>query len=159
MNGAIIFGSAGWCYLSCKENTTPLAGKRLKANDEMRKITPVVIAAAAIFVSGCTDRMVRSVVINEGHIHPHQITVPANTPFHLTAAAIGPSATSISGPEIGMPSLDVPATWVTTISPRGSSLPGDLRKARIDLGPLEAGTYQITCDCGGRNQTINLIVE
>jgi len=103
--------------------------------------------------------MIRSVVINDGHMHPHEITVPANTPFHLTAAAIGPNATSISSPQIGLPALDVPATWVTTISPRGSSLPGDLRKARTDVGPLAPGIYQITCDCGGRNQSITLTVE
>lgn len=103
--------------------------------------------------------MIRSVVINDDHMHPHEITVPANTPFHLTAAAIGPTATSISSPQIGLPSLNVPATWVTTISPRGTSLPGDLRKARTDVGPLDPGIYQITCDCGGQNQTIKLIVE
>ncbi|WP_155804548.1 cupredoxin domain-containing protein [Magnetospirillum fulvum] len=103
--------------------------------------------------------MIRSVVINDDHMHPHEIKVPANTPFHLTAAAIGPTATSISSPQIGLPSLDVPATWVTTISPRGTSLPGDLRKARTDVGPLDPGIYQITCDCGGQNQTIKLIVE
>lgn len=116
-------------------------------------------ALLALAAAGCTDHPVRSLVIDQGQIHPQRLNVPANTPFDLTAATIGSRPALLQGPSLGIVGLEAPANWISTISPKASPSPGSLTKVRTRVGPLAPGDYRLTCDCGGRNQTVIVVAE
>ncbi|MFD2232181.1 hypothetical protein [Phaeospirillum tilakii] len=119
----------------------------------------LLLPLLALAAAGCTDRPVRSLVIQSGQVHPQTITVPAHTPFDLTAAAIGPRAGLVTAPEIGLAGLEAPANWINPIPPKGALSPGSLTRNRAELGPLSPGRYPLTYESGGRRQTILLMVE
>lgn len=119
----------------------------------------LLLPLLALAAGGCTDRPVRSLVIQSGQIHPQTITVPAHTPFDLTAATIGSRPATLAAPEIGLAELEAPANWINPVSPKGALSPGSLTRNRAELGPLAPGDYRLSCDCGGRRQTILLTVE
>lgn len=117
------------------------------------------IGGAVLALSACSDRVVRSIVIDNGHPDPHRITVPAGRPFTLKAAAIGPRATTLSAPELGVAALEVPNTWAPAAGAGRSVGAIDLREVRAEVGPPAAGAYDIRCECGDAPRIIRLIAE
>lgn len=126
----------------------------------MRPILRLAAVGAAVLVlSACSDRVTRSLVIDNGHPDPHLITVPAGRPFVLKAAAIGSRATTLAAPELGLAPTHVPNTWAASAGPGRRVGAIDLRETRIEAGPLPPGAYDIRCECGDEPQTIRLIAE
>ena len=117
-----------------------------------------LLASIVLTASACSDRVVRSVVIDDGDMRPSRIAVPADTPFELTAAAIGERGTRLSAPGLGLATIEVPTNRISTISPKSGYSPGSLTKTRTEIGPLAPGEYTLTCDCGGAPQTTTIVV-
>jgi len=116
-----------------------------------------LLAAIALTASACSDRVVRSVVIDDGEIRPHRVRVPADAPFALTAAVIGERATTLTSPDLGLAGIEVPVNWINPISPKGIYSPGSLNKVRTELGPLAPGEYSVICECGGDPRTLTIV--
>ncbi len=90
----------------------------------------------------------RSLTIRDHRFDPTQITVPEGYPFILTIDAIDDRDLVIAAPELGFDVLRIPAS-PKSLSPIVASRPTPSRSARIPMGALKAGSYQITCDCHG----------
>jgi len=115
--------------------------------------------ALTLAATGCTDLPVRSLVIDHGRIQPQRLTVPAGTPFDLTAATIGSRPGTLRAPALGITALEAPANWINPVSPKATPSPGSLTRARTQVGPLAPGDYRLTCECGGRPQTVLIVAE
>lgn len=118
-----------------------------------------VLCVLPLSLGACSDRLVRSVVIHDGHIDQKAVTVPAGRPFTLSAAAIDSPSVSVSAPEIGLVPTSVPNTEAPPPKPGQSLSSADIDKVRFDLGPVAPGTYRIKVVTGGTVRTVPLIAE
>jgi len=126
----------------------------------MRRMAKLaVLGILPLSLAACSDRLVRSVVIHDGHVDQAAITVPAGTPFTLTAAAIDSPSASLSAPEIGLLPTSVPNTEAPPPKPGQSLSSADIGKVRLDLGPVAPGTYRITVVTGNTVRSVPLIAE
>lgn len=126
----------------------------------MRRMAKLaVLGILPLSLAACSDRLVRSVVIHDGHVDQTAITVPAGTPFTLTAAAIDSPSARLSAPEIGLVPTSVPNTEAPPPKPGQSLSSADIDKVRLDLGPVAPGTYRITVVTGDTVRSVPLIAE
>ena len=115
---------------------------------------------AFLSVSACAagaDRPAyRSLLITDGKFDRREIVVSSHSSVELQIRAIGP-AVRISIPGLGVDSETAPANLINIHSVHGYSL-ADLKPLRVRLRDVEAGQYQIVCDCNGRAETANFVV-
>jgi hypothetical protein len=118
-----------------------------------------VLGALPLILSACSDRLVRSVVVHDGHVEQQTITVRSGVPFTLTASAIDSPSVSVSAPEIGLAPIAVPNTQAPPQKPGQSLTSDDIDKVRLDLGPVAPGNYRITVVTGDTVHSVPLVAE
>lgn len=103
-------------------------------------------------LGGCAlvgvDSGYRSLTIRNHQFEPSEVSVPAGRAFTLSIDGFDDKDLAISAPKLGINLMRVPATQEDS-SPITHSriLPG--RNARLPLGPLEPGSYVVSCTCHG----------
>jgi len=126
----------------------------------MRRMAKLaVLGILPLSLAACSDRLVRSVVIHDGHVDQKAVAVPAGTPFTLSATAIDSPSVSVSSPEIGLPPTAVPNTPAPPPKPGQSRSAASLDAVRIDLGPVAPGTYRIKVVTGDTVRSVPLVAE
>ncbi|CCG40435.1 cupredoxin domain-containing protein [Magnetospirillum molischianum] len=123
----------------------------------LRMMKFAIIGSMSLALMGCSDRLIRSVVVHDGHVDQSAITVPAGTPFTLTASAIDSPSVSLSASEIGLSPVSVPNTNAPTLRPGQSLSSADIRKVRIDVGAVPPGTYRILVETDDTIKSVPLI--
>lgn len=117
------------------------------AAQRFRKLAAVLIVAAAAGSAAFGEESeIRSVTIEKHAFRPSQIDVPAETPVKLDFELIGPADVTVSIPALGVGATSVPANRRNMNSVKAGTRT-NLKKRRIELGPLAPGDYPILCDC------------
>jgi hypothetical protein len=100
----------------------------------------------------------RSLTIRNHKFEPREVTVPAGRPFMLTVDGFDDRDLAISAPSLGIETLRIPATRKST-NPLVQSriLPG--RNAILPLGPLEPGSYVVSCACHGEPSEVVIVAR
>lgn len=129
----------------------------------MKLATRVIpILAAASLLGGCAlfgiETGYRSLTIKNHRFQPSKIVVPKNRPFILTIDGLDDRDLAISAPELGINVLRIPAT-PDDLSPIVQTRPHPAQRARLPLGPLNAGRYPITCECHGHPSEAVIVAE
>lgn len=120
-------------------------------------IATLLLGACAI--AGDGNRTVfRSIEIVHGRFNQAAINVPAEKSIAFDVTLIGQKDVTVSIPALGVGATTVPANSVNPHSVKDSAA-GNLRSARLMLGPLKPGEYQIVCDCPGQADIACLVVE
>lgn len=119
----------------------------------------LVSALSTFALTGCSDRLIRSVVVHDGHLDRPAIEVPANIPFTLSAAAIDTPAASLSAREIGLAPTSLPNTLSPTLKPGQSLSAADIRTVELEIGPIPPGTYPLRIVIQDQLQSLPLIVK
>lgn len=106
----------------------------------------IAVAAASACASGGTGSEIRSVTIENFEFKPSRIDVAAETPVKLDFELIGPADVAVSIPSLGVAATAVPANRRNMRSVKAGTRT-NLKRLRIELGPLAPGAYAILCDC------------
>jgi hypothetical protein len=103
-----------------------------------------------------TGEVTRYFMIGANHFDPDRVSIPADTPFELVLSAHDNHDVVVSSPELGFSSLIIPATAPTPGGTRPE--PGfHALQTRIQIRPLNPGTYRIQCEsqnCIGAAQIV-----
>jgi hypothetical protein len=130
----------------------------------MRQIHAPAATAFALLLAACaalgdeTHREFRSLTIVNGHFDPPEIGAPAGTPVTLVVALFGWRDATISIPALGIGAVRIPANRFNPHSTKNTAA-GNTETARIVLGPLDPGEYQIICECSGGTEVARLVVD
>lgn len=118
-----------------------------------------IISLSAVFglgsIAGAAE--FRTLKIAHGRFEPSEIVAPASESLILDVELFGSQDVTVSIPKLGIEPTVVPANRVSIGSVRESSR--DLAIARIALGVLDRGEYEILCSCYGRPAIARLIIE
>ena len=90
----------------------------------------------------------RDLRIVNGHFSRESIEVPASTPMVIEIGLEGLIDASVQSPALGIEPTPVPPNAVESGKFRGPG-PGYFKTARILVGPLPVGRYELICKCGG----------
>ena len=136
----------------------PAAGGRFAPRLIHRHLLVTALLALWVFFSSAGNATeFRTLKIAEGRFEQSEITAPAGAPLILEIELFGPRDVTVSIPELGIEPTVIPTNQIRIGSVHESSR--DLATARIALGTVSPGTYEILCSCYGRPATARLVVE
>ena len=99
----------------------------------------------------------RTLKIIDGRFEESVIAASTGEPLILDVELFGSQGVTVSIPKLGIEPTAVPANPVRIGSVHDYS--GDLVRARLALGALTPGTYEIVCSCYGRPAVAQLVIE
>jgi hypothetical protein len=104
------------------------------------------------------DKIYRDVEIHSGYLNPREVIVPQNVPVILDIYQFDMWPAAVFSNNLSVRDVWIPANPHNPFSVHTLPL-SDNPKARVDLGPLKAGSYQLGCHCGNRDDEITVVVK
>jgi hypothetical protein len=111
--------------------------------------TILLLPGCADLVALFPDRNIRSIAIQDHRFEPKVTIVQAGLPVILTVEGVDLTTLIFSSPSLGIPPTRLRPH--AHLRPGGRLMPPDYTTMgiRLELAPLEVGSYELVCACHG----------
>jgi hypothetical protein len=123
----------------------------------MRRVRALLMLVALLpTLEACTSlpqfrRVTRTFEIHDDHFNKSYVTMTQGFPVTLEFALYGSSNVTIRSQGLHLDPIELRASSGPEMQPAD--------QARVDVGPLDPGSYAITCDCNGKPQLAFVVVH